>query len=288
MADELKEALDFLGFESIAQLKEQFPKKYFTKSQVYENKELLGEFTGKTLKKIKDTVLKGYREKDVPFTHNEFEDVPLEEVVITMHSRQEEKYAPIINDLKSQIGKTGEEAVKPYLEKISKFEQSLLDEQKAKKEIANQFDQFKQEAEGRIQSTRIDYFKKDLMTSIDYDPMIMKDDLKRKGWESHVSENYKFGFDEHDQPVIMDKTGSKIKNPKKADEWLTPKDVLSSEAERLGLTKKNQQGGNPAPKFQPQTQQRPQTAFTPQAPTDQAPPVKRNRLAPGMDQYRSQ
>lgn len=282
-----KELLDFLGIEAtnLDEFKTGFSQKYYTEKQIHDSKDLLGKFTGKTLKKIKQAILNKAREKDIPFTQADFDSVDLiEDVVDQLVTKQAEVFGSKITDLQGQVGKTGEEAIKPYLEKISAYERSLADEKKAKKDIADQFDSFRQESEGKIKSTRIDYFKKDLMTSIPYDANQMKDPLKAKGWESHVAENFRFDFDEHDNPVILDKSGAKIKNPKKADEWLSPKDVLTAEADKLGLIPKNPQGGQPA--FRPPTP--PPFNGAPPPPQQQGGnPPQRNKLAPGMEQYLS-
>lgn len=285
---EAKELLDFLGVEAtnLDEFKTQFSGKYFTEKQIHSDKSLLGKFTGKTLSQIKKTILNEAREAEIPFTQGEFDEMELEGVFKTLRTRQAEMFGGKLTELQAQVGKSGEEAVKPYLEKISKYEQSLADEKKAKQEIAEQFNQFKGEAEGRIKSTRVDYFKKDLTSDIEsaFDVAAKKDELKMKGWRSHISENFRFDFDEHDQPVILDKNGSKIKNPKKADEWLSPKDVLKEEADKLGLIPKNPQGGQPAfrPAGMPQTGPAKMPA---QAVMPQSEGVKRNKLAPGMEQY---
>jgi hypothetical protein len=279
-----KEILDFLGVEAsnLDEFKAQFGSKYYTEKQIHDDKSLLGKFTGKTVTKIKQNILKDAREAEIPFTNNEFDDADIETVVKTIKARQDEMWNGKLTEVQAQVGKSGEEAVKPYLEKISKYEQSLADEKKAKQEIASQFDQFKLEADGKIKSTRISYFQKDLMGSIQLDPVAQKDPLKMKGWESHIKENFKFDYDEQDNPIILDKTGSKIKNPKKADEWLSPKDVLTMEADKLGLIPKNPQGGQPA--FR---QTAPIQSGTPPAQPVVKIPGKGNRLAPGMEKYLS-
>lgn len=276
-----KEILDFLGVEAtnLDEFKAQFASKYYTEKQIHDDKSLLGKFTGKTLSKIKATVLKDARESEIPFTNNEFDEADIETVIKTLKTRQAELYENKLTEVQSQVGKSGEEAIKPYIEKISKYEQALNDEKKAKQEIAGQFDQFRQEADGKIRSTRVQYFKKDLTSDIEgnFDPTAKKDELKMKGWRSHLDENFRFDFDEQDNPIILDKTGSKIKNPKKADEWLSPKEVLSAEADKLGLIPKNPQGGQPAFRQAAPVQ----TGTPPIAPT----PGKGNRLAPGMEKY---
>lgn len=288
---EAKEIQDFLGIEAkdLDEFKSQFSTKYYTEKQIHDDEKLLGKFTGKTLKRIKQTILNKAREKEIPFTQNEFDDKMLEDVFDTLDSRRVENFSKIESELKGQIGKGADEIEKKYQEKLSKYELSLADEKKAKQEIAAQFDQFKNEADGKIKSTRIDYFKKDLTNEIEngFDVTAKKDELKMKGWRSHIAENFRFDFDEHDQPIILDKTGSKIKNPKKADEWLPPKDVLQAEADKLGLIPKNQQGGQPA--FRPPTM--PQSNGNQPVPkvpvTNTTPATGRNKLAPGMEKYLS-
>jgi len=280
-----KEILDFLGVEAenLDEFKEKFTGKYFTEKQIHSDPKLIGKFTGKTMGNIKKAILNDFRESEVPFTQGEFDDADLETVVKTLKSRQSELYNSKLEEVKSQVGKSGEEAIKPWQEKLSKYEQALADEKKAKQEIAGQFEQFKGEAENKIKSTRISYFQKDLMGSIEIDPIAKKDPLKIKGWNSHVQENFKFDFDENDNPIILDKTGSKIKNPKKADEWLSPKDVLTAEADKLGLIPKNPQGGQPA--FRPANLPMPSNPGQPNVPQPAPQGAGRNKLAPGMEQY---
>jgi len=289
---EAKDLIEFLGFDpeqvkDIDSFKGEFGKKYFTEKQVFENKDILGKFTGKTLGSITSKMKKKAKEDySLEFDAGQFDDqdplLAMEAVVTKLREQHESN----VTELKGQIGKSGEDAIKPWQEKVSKYESSLNDEKLAKKAIADQFEAYKAESANSIKSTRIDYFRKDLMTSIPYDSQIMKDDLKRRGWEAHVADNFKFDFDEHDQPVILDKTGSKIRNPKKADEWLTPKDVLTSEADKLGLLPKNQQGNRPAGALPPGMPPPPasvKTAFTPAA-TEPGKPERR-KVAPGMEQY---
>lgn len=283
-----KELLDFLGIEAtnLDEFKAGFSKKYYTEKQIHDDKELLGKFTGKTLKRIKQAILNKAREKEIPFTQAEFDSVDtIEDVFDSLAAKQAETFTTKLTDLQSQVGKGDEEKIKSFTEKIGKYEQSLLDEKKAKQEIASQFETFKKETEGKIKSTRIDYFRKDLMSSIPYDVNQMKDPLKAKGWESHVAENFRFDFDEHDQPVILDKTGSKIKNPKKADEWLSPKDVLVAEADKLGLIPKNPQGGQPA--FRPAPPVPVMGNGAPPVQPNQPATPNRNKIAPGMEKYLS-
>jgi len=59
-----KELLDFLGIEAtnIDEFKAQFGTKYYTEKQIHDDKALLGKFTGKTMTKIKQNILKDARE----------------------------------------------------------------------------------------------------------------------------------------------------------------------------------------------------------------------------------
>jgi len=282
--EELKaqEILDYMGFsdvKSIDELNASFKNKYYTKKEFLDNKDLRDTVTGITFTKIKQNMVAKAREAEIPFTKSELDDLTVEEIFDLFKDRQAEMWSTKLAEVQGQIGKSGEEAIKPYQEKISKYEQSLADEKKAKAEIAGQFEQFKKESDGMIRSTRVQYFRKDLTSDIEnnFDPLTKKDELKMKGWNSHISENFKFDYDEQDNPIILDKTGSKIKNPKKADEWLSPKEVLLAEADKLGLIAKNQQAGKPAFTGQP--------APSNNQPVQPANPAQKSRLAPGMDKY---
>jgi hypothetical protein len=205
------------------------------------------------------------------------------EAVVTKLREQHESN---VSELKGQIGKSGEDAIKPWQEKYSKVEASLNDEKRAKQEIFNQFEAYKSESDNMVKSVKLSYDKAKVLGAIPYDQQIMKDDLKREGWESHVDKNFKWDYDEHNQLIVTDKNGNKFKNPKKADEWLSPLDVMKAEADAKGLIPKNQQGNRPAGALPPGMPPPPasvKTAFTP-ATTEPGKPERR-KVAPGMEQY---
>lgn len=281
---ETKDILDYLGIQadSMDELKAQFSQKYMTEKGIHENRELLAKFTGRTLAKISQSIIGKAKEDEIEITDGEFKDKPVEDIFSELTGRYKSRYESQIRDLNAQIGKTGEEAVKPWQEKVTKFESALADEKRAKQEIAQQFEAYKKDSDNRIKETRIQYLRKDIMSGIDYDPQQIGDPLKKEGWESHVSKNFRLDYDEHDNPIITDNQGRKIPNPKKADEWLSPKDVLSMEADKLGLTKKNPQGGKPAPRFQTGGQQQ---AGAQQQQQQQPARTPGRKVAPNMEQY---
>lgn len=294
-----EDLLGYLGdqFKDVADIddfKGRFGKTYFTEKQIHSDKDLLSRFTGRTFghltKKIKDYA----KELELELEEGTFTDQEPEKAIRAIGAKLSERAESQINELKGQIGKGGEEAIKPWQEKVAKYEASLNDERKAKKELAAALEAEKLNAANTVKTFKVGYAKKDVMTSLGYDATVMKDDLKRKGWESHVNENFRFDFDEHDQFIITDKEGNKIKNPKKADEWLAPKDVLAMEADKLGLLPKNPQGGKPAgsagwtppPAGAPTAPGSLGQAFRPAASTPaNGEPVKGRRVMPGMEQF---
>lgn len=283
-----KEILDFLGVEAnnLDEFKAQFGTKYYTEKQIHDDKTLLGKFTGKTIAKIKANVLKEAREEEIPFTNNEFDDADIETVVKTIKARKDEIWNGKMEEVKAQVGKSGEEAIKPWQEKLTKYEQALADEKKAKQEIASQFDQFRQEADGKIESIEVNYYRNDLINKINskLDPVAIKDPLKMEGWNATISKSVKFAKDENGVIQAFNPAGEKFKDPKKADRWLTPDEVLINLADSNNLIPKNPQGGQPA--FR-------QPGLPPQGPGTPPPaqpariPGKGNRLAPGMEKYLS-
>jgi len=238
------------------------------------------------VKKIKQAILNKAHEKHIPCTQGDFDSVDMiEDVFDQLATKQAESYGAKMTDLQSQVGKGDEEKIKGYTEQISKYEQSLKDERDAKKTIAKQFDDYRNEQDGKVKSIHLGSYKEKLLSSIGYDPNQMKDPLKAEGWNAFVDKNYKFDYDEHGKPAMFNMDGSRIKNPKKADEWMPDKDVLSARAEEFNLLPKNQQAGQPAfrPPVPPPTGSQP-PPFQPPAPGT-PPPTHRNKLAPGMEQY---
>lgn len=248
-----EEILGYLGdqfkdVESMDDFKGKFGKQYYTMSQIHESKDLLKKVMGRTFGTITGNQKQIAKKYEIEIEDGVFADQDPEKATESILEAYAKKQETIVNELKEQIGKTGEDAIKPWKEKLDKYELSLNDQKKMTKDLADALEKEKQNAANTVKTFKVGYAKKDVMTSIGYDTTVMKDELKRKGWESHVEENFRFDFDESDQFIVTDKAGNKIKNPKKADEWLAPKDVLTFEADKLGLLPKNHQGGNPAPK----------------------------------------
>lgn len=285
-----KELLDFLGIEAtnIDEFKAGFSKKYYTEKQIHEDKELLGKFTGKTIKRIKQNIISKARERDIPFTQSDFDNVELiEDVFDQLATKQAETFGGKITELQGQIGKTGEEAIKPYKDKIDQYERSLTDEKKAKKDIADEYEKFKGDMDGKVKTIENKYYKNDLLGKVNkqLDQVKLKDPLVKVGWESTIDSNVKFDKDEHGEFQAFDLNGQKFKDPKKADRWLSPEEVVMKFADPAGLIPKNPQGGQPA--FRPPVP----PPFGTQPPAAAQPPAgavpNKNRLAPGMEQYLS-
>lgn len=252
--EQLEAIKEYLGieFEDVETFKTNHGKKFLTEKQVHSDKSLLDRFTGKTLKTITQKIISAAKELEIPIGEGEFNESYLQDIVPELLKRQKEtlgkNHETTVTELKGQIGKSGEEAIKPYQEKLSKYEKALEEEKKAKQSIQGEYDNYKKTAADQIKGTRISYLEKDVMARVSakFDPIAWKDELKRKGFESHLKENFKYDFDEHDKPVMFTKDGSKVKNPKKADEWLEPDDIVIMEADKFGLIPKNNQGGNQA------------------------------------------
>lgn len=287
----MKEFITFVGVDeakTIDEAKAKFSGQYYTEKQIHDDPKLLGKFTGKTIKRIKQNIISKARERDIPFTQSDFDNVELiEDVFDQLATKQAETFGGKITELQGQIGKTGEEAIKPYKDKIDQYERSLTDERKAKKDIADEYEKFKGDMDGKVKTIENKYYKNDLLGKVNkqLDQVKLKDPLVKVGWESTIDSNVKFDKDEHGEFQAFDLNGQKFKDPKKADRWLSPEEVVMKFADPAGLIPKNPQGGQPA--FRPPVP----PPFGTQPPAAAQPPAgavpNKNRLAPGMEQYLS-
>lgn len=80
--------------------------------------------------------------------------------------------------------------------------------------------------EGEMKGLRLNYSLASVKSSLPYSEDF--DDLKKKGLEAHMSEKYKFDFDDEGKVVVTDKAGAKIPNANKTG-FLSVEEVFKTE-----------------------------------------------------------
>lgn len=249
---EAKELLDYFGLEAdtLDDFKKKFHEKFPTDEKAIKEK-YVKPALGETLGKIQNKILNKYREDGVEFVLSEFEGKDLEEVALTLSERKATKLKTELEDLRKKSGANGDEVVKEWQEKFEKATKRATEEEKLRKELAGEFDTFKQTAAQQVKQVKVNYLKGDLMGKLKLKPGVK--DLEREGFNAFVDKTYRFDFDDKDRPMVLDAEGNRIRSEKKADEWKTPDEVLTEAAKKFDLLAENPKAGNPAPRtFTPQ------------------------------------
>ena len=237
-----KEALEYIGFsdaESLDDFKAKFHEKYATDDKLIHDK-YVKPAIGKLMGKVKQNLLNKAREEGIEFTNSEFDDKDLEDVHMTLAERKAKRYQTELEELRS---KGGDELVKQWQEKADKASKRASEEETLRKQLASEFDNFKQTASQQVKSVKVNYLKTDLMGKIKLKPGIK--DLEKEGFNAYVEKNYRFDFDDQDRPIVLDSAGNRIRSEKKADEWKSPEEVLTEAAKKFEIYADNPQAGKP-------------------------------------------
>jgi hypothetical protein len=238
-AKEILEALD-LGEEvtTLDQLKEKHSKKFITKATAHDDEEVRGKIIGK---------INGSLTTKIKILHDlspeEIKDKKIEEVLELAATKLKTKIA----ELESSSKKGKDEAVTELEAKLEKLKKDLLDHkglaETASKALLEKEGAWEKEKKGWKVNSLLDTVKKDFEKELvsDIDP------LKRKGFDSEIAEKYVFELDEEGKDLaVYDKDGKRIQDPKKLGAFISPKDLLISEASKHKILKLN--SGSPVTK----------------------------------------
>lgn len=231
-AKEILEALD-LGDDvtTLDQLKEKHSKKFISLATAHENEEVRSKATGKLLGSLTTTLKKSFE-----LSPDEIKDKKIEEVIEIISNKSKTK----ISELETGSKKTKDEAVidlEAKLDKLKKDAESYKSAaETASKALQEKEGVFEKEKKGWKVNSMFDGVKKEFERELisDIDP------LKRKGFDSEINEKYIFDLDESgNELAVYDKDLKRVADPKKLGAFLTPKDLLLSEASKAKLLKMN-------------------------------------------------
>ena len=251
---EAKDLFEAMGLEPAATKEDfltAFRAKYYTAEQAKEN--LLKPIVGQKFTKVKQNILAKMKEEGIEFTHNEFEDKMLEDVAFEYATRVRKATDGKIKELELKAGQSGTEVVKEWEEKYNKAAKRAADEEHLRKELAGEFEGFKKSALDSQKNIKLDYFKTDLLkkTKEKFAEAKRKDELIMEGFESRVNKSFKFDFDDQGNPFVTNEKGERLRSADKADQFMSPDEVLITEAKKMGLLPETPQAGKPVQTFTP-------------------------------------
>jgi hypothetical protein len=230
-AKEILEALDLGDVTSREHLMELHNKKFLPLATAHEHEEVRSKATGKLLGSLTT-----YIKKEYDLSPDEIKDKKLEDVILLGSTKLKTK----ISELEAGSKKGKDEAVielEAKLDKLKKDSESYKTAaEQAAKALQEKEGSFEKEKKGWKITSLYDGLKKEFERELisDIDP------LKRKGFDSEINEKYLFDLDEDGKELaVYDKEGKRVPDPKKLGAFITPKDLLISEAAKAKLLKMN-------------------------------------------------
>jgi hypothetical protein len=240
---DLLETLDLGEVKDLDGFKKTFNEKFIPKSHIMEEesvKKAIAEKTGKTMGAITTFAKREFGLSTEEVEGKKWEDVftlglskkkaEIDELKNTLGSGNDEKLTTLTTKL-TKKEKEAEE-LKELLEKTSQAV-SLKDQELAKKE-----DEFS----GKIKSFKIQVIKEKAKEKV---KPKLKSDLTEADeffFNAKIDENFTFDFDEKETPLVFDKNGKRLQDPKKLGSFMDMEQALESLAVSLNLAKKNNGG----------------------------------------------
>lgn len=224
MSDTLKEllkALDVseeLADKPVTEIQEAIHGKWINKSMVENDPEIKAKITGKAI-----GTLQTFAARELGLESTEVKDKKLEDY-ITLGAA---KYKARIKELE-EASPDGTE----WQKKIEKAQKDAERFQKMAETLQKEKEDIETEWSGKLKKTSLDYALTGLKSKLQYADDFAADELKRKGFDSHINENYNFDFNEANELVVTTKKGEPIQNEKKTG-FLSPEDLMKTELKKF-------------------------------------------------------
>lgn len=265
---DLKEFAHYMGIdtekaESLEKAKEQIGAEFIRKSMLKDSKEM-NDAIGARMGSIEVAVKRLARENGVELPSDLISGKKVEEVITIAENKLKETYAQKITDLQKQIeDKDSSKIIGEWQEKYTKLEATKKDLENMTITLKTELDTTKQNSLKAINEFKIADINKRALDSIPYSKEVT--DIAKTGFRAILSEKYALDLDENGNPYIKDKqTNSRIPNPTKMGEFMTPEDVYKMEAEKNNLLTKvdaNQKSNTFVKKIPAGSEQKEQVTF---------------------------
>jgi hypothetical protein len=219
-------------FESLDTFKEELSKRYVSREVAADDEEIRNKVTGKTLGTL-ETKFK----RQFGLTEEEVKGKKLSELFEIAEGKQK----GLIEDLQAQIKEPGQTP-----EEIKELKAQLEEAKKRSKEqetLAGELTKKLQESEGEF-NTRINKHMADMELAKVKSSIQWADSANqyaKKGFEIDIAEKFNFVLSDG-KLIATDKEGNQIKN-EKGTGYMTPEEILTSEANKAGLIKKAGEAG---------------------------------------------
>jgi chromosome segregation ATPase len=239
MKIELKDVLGYTGIElgedaTPDTFKKSFDEVFIRKDQAIELDDIKTPIVGETTRKFATELKRAAKESGLELSEDETK-LPVSDLARAILAKKDEVYTSKIQELETSSKKPSE-AFEALQTKYAQLETKFNDIDTMKNDLASKLTEKDKEFEQFQHNFKLGEATKDIWGKVNSNLSETASELERRGFVSAMNDNYKIQLD-GDVPVITTKEGSRIPNPNKHGEFLSPTDVLLQEAEKLKIRK---------------------------------------------------
>ena len=156
-----------------------------------------------------------------------------------------------MEELKVKAGQGNDEKVKEWETKYEKISLKAKDYEALLKSTKSELEEKEKQYAGNLKGVKLNIHKAEIYNKAKFIPEA--NDFTKKGFLADFESKYNLDLDEAENPIITDKKGQRIPNPKVSGTFYSPNDLLQEETIKANLYPLNKDGGKPKPgtMFQP-------------------------------------
>ncbi len=255
---EFKEVADYLGFKAddmktIEDFKVSFDKEFLRTSSINEDSDPVKKIVGKLFGTLENEIKKVAKASDleVDFDSEDLKGKKVTEKLKFVFSKYDEKNKTTFEDLKKQAGQGNDDKVKEWENKYEKLNKKFADVDGLLKKTSEDFEGYKQNSVKEVKNVKLGIHKAEIFGKAKFAPEV--NEYAKKGFINEFEEKYSLDLDENEKPIIIDKKGQRIPNPRVTGSFYDPADLFLEETIKAKLFQLNKDGGKPAPNFQQQS-----------------------------------
>lgn len=213
-----------LADKPIDEVKGKFHEQFVARAIADSDEEIVNKITGKRM-----GVLTNLAKREFGLESSEIEGKKFEELITIVSKKTKAQIEELRTaaEGKNPDAKEWESKIAAAQKERDQFKQMAEDKEK-------EFGDFRQTAEQEKKGLKLGFALTGLKSTIEWSEGATE--IAKKGFDAHMSENYKFDFDETGNLLAFDKAGNKIENGKKTG-FLSPDEVYKAEAAKHNLLK---------------------------------------------------
>lgn len=247
---DIKEINEFLGFKAdqfktVDEFKTAFNGEFVRTSAINEDLEPVKKIVGKLFGTLENEIKKVAKshELDVDLDADDIKGKKVTDKLKFVFSKYDEKNKSVIDDLTAKAGQGNDEKVKEWETKYEKLKTKHTDVEGLLKTTSSEFEAFKQNSAKEVKNVKLGIHKAEIFGKAKFIPEA--NEFTKKGFLTDFEEKYQIDLDENEKPIVVDKKGQRIPNPKVTGSFFEPMELLTEEIIKAKLFPVNKDGNKP-------------------------------------------